>query len=474
MDLNISSNSEPEIVACPECGGDVSVLRHTSQHWAHRSRILASVVWLFFVLGVCLYLVSIGTWYHYTDSVELRRHIGSERRLALVPWAPLTKPSSGYLSLDEMERVVDGDADAMVLVRDTLQASVDYAEKKRGVSGLLGIRYGLVGSDAHINNKEVYRFGGDWITLELRENLKDIRDAGSIDSDQYIDWEVIDWTILPTFSYTKRNSDTTNASNRSHSLSVHYLTILGVLSVCMILAWLIRWVGFLVGIGISKKKWAWSAVVIVLFFGCTAGAVLNPEANSYRSSTAPFSTPLLPIVSIEELRGIAKNPESAARWCTEVLALNTEEQHGGLLLGQLWVFDESADESTHQGESEYLLAMIGYEFPLVSSVRMIYVPDGTGEENSKPQWFQVRVLHELGALGHWWGPLRAPSFILIHIVHIALIGVSFYWIWIIFQWAGRLVLGRVQGRRVLKKRCIFCCYPLTERGIIARSSINST
>ena len=95
MDSNLSSSTEPEIVACPECGGDVSVLRQTGQHWAHRSRILASVTWLLFVLVACGYWASLGTSGYFKSNVDHRETLGSEYRLALTPWAPQTDPDIG-------------------------------------------------------------------------------------------------------------------------------------------------------------------------------------------------------------------------------------------------------------------------------------------------------------------------------------------------------------------------------------------
>ena len=48
-----------------------------------------------------------------------------------------------------------------------------------------------------------------------------------------------------------------------------------------------------------------------------------------------------------------------------------------------------------------------------------------------------------------WGTSRQPSYMFLNVVNMALIVVSLYWLWAALQWISRLVLARIQKRRVL-------------------------
>ena len=73
-----------------------------------------------------------------------------------------------------------------------------------------------------------------------------------------------------------------------------------------------------------------------------------------------------------------------------------------------------------------------------------------------------------------WGTSRQPSYMFLNVVNMALIVVSLYWLWAALQWISRLVLARIQKRRVRRDQCIFCRYPLTEEGRNARSAAGTT
>lgn len=462
-------------VVCPECGSDVCTLQNTKRNWTHPSRIISGIVWLAVVIVVIGYWISLGNWGYSTEQVDLRRYIGSEYRLALIPWTPLADPDSGYLSSEQMERAVEGNAEALNRVRTTLQFAVDYADTGQGVSGLLGIQFGLKEPDAYITTDTQYRMGGIWFTNTMSETLQDVRDAGSMDPDRYFDWEVVEWSLFPTLSHSKESSDTTTSSTRSHSFTLHYLTILGVLCLCVLVVLSIRWVGSRVGVPILKKRLIRYALVAVLFLSCGIGAMLNPKLYNYRSLIANEPNPLSLLYSIEDLREMTQDPDRAAEWCADMLALIKADQHEDLLLGQLWVFDETIDKATHEMGLETFFVGAGYRFDLFVWVRGNYVQEASDVELPKStRWDWPRNLRDSGLLRYRWGPPHAPSFIRVEIVHLALLAVTLYWMWAFFLWAGRVILGRVQRRRARRDQCTFCGYPLTPEGRNARSSPKPT
>ena len=321
-----------------------------------------------------------------------------------------------------------------------------------------------------------YNFGGDWIRWTTSDALLDVRDINSTDPDRSFNWERTLWKFFPIFSYWNTRSDTQRGISTEYQVHVRFLTILGVLSVCVLLVQIFRCIGARMGRKVLEIQPARIAMITVLFFACAAGAFLTPSTSVSRSSTTSYPNLISAVYPIEELRAIAHDPDKAIEWSAEILTMYPDDQQGVLLLGQFRIFDDNADKSTREMEYEVYQVGIGYQFNLFIWVRATYGQEVAEREFLQHQSRVTRAyrLQSVGALTHIWGTLRSKSYIQIRVVHLVLIGVSFYWMWVVFQWGGRLVLGRVQRRRVLRNQCIFCRYPLTEMGITARSTIKST
>lgn len=462
--------SETATVSCPECGGDVCVLKQIKQSRSHRSRVIPSVLWLVLVLALVALWVWNGAWTTTSQTGNLRETVGSEFRTAYVPWEPAEDVDPVYLSSREMHEAIEGDKDALRKVNGTLSTIIDRVDANQRVAGLMGVRFSFKEPQAQLDRFTSYGFGGGWFLSGNSRTLTDIRDVDSSDTDAFTDWESRSWGLYPKISYSQLKSDTTNGRVLNLLVYLHYPTVLGILSLCMIFAWFIQWIGRSVGFKSAEKRFVWSAIVVSLLIFCFIGALLNQSTSSKRYTTSSQSTPISSMYSIEELRASMQDAEKTAEWCAGVLALLPADQNRDLLLGQLWVFDETMPKSSHEYTAKAVEIAIIREHPLIRWGHTSYGVGVAPEDLPKSaDWNPLHSLRDQGTIAFRWGSQRQPRYVFVNIVNIALLVVSLYWVWAGLHWGSRRILRRVQRRRVRREQCIFCAYPLTSEARIARN-----
>ena len=472
MPASETTESKIAVNVCPECGSDVSVLRDTTRNWTHTSRMSASIIWLVIVLGLVGYWLFLGAWESTQTQINNRITLGSEFRFALAPWSMPTDSDFGFLSSDELIGTIDGDEDALNRVKDTLQLAVnDAVLTNQDKYGLLGIKYGLIEPAAYISSYADYTLGGDWVTMTTSDSILDVRNLDSMDSNRVFDWEDADWEFFPVLSYSKRSSDTTSGSTKNFVIQVDYLTILGVLSVCVIFVWVFHWTASRAGWNALGKRTIRIALIAAMFLLCTAVTMLTPQKQISRSSTTSIQSLISPAYSLDELGEIAQDSVQAIGWATEILSMYPEDQQEDMMLGQYRVFDQDLDTSVYEMGFERSEILIGNRFDLFTWGRASF-QNGFPQSNlPKPHSIEskLRSLHYEGALVYIWGPPRSVSFVRIKIVHLALIGMTLYLFWVSLQLISLLIFKGVQRRRVRRDQCIFCAYPLTSEARIARN-----
>lgn len=460
---------ETATVSCPECGGDVCVLNQIKQSRSHRSRVIPSMLWLLFVLVLIGCWLSIGIWRFANQTADHRLYVGTEFRTQFVPWESKDK-SPVFLSSNDMQRAVAGDEDAMRLVHGTLGSIVRVIDTKRGTSGLEGVRFAMKEPDGVIRNSSEYRFGGEWIWISRSAKVQDIRANELLKSSQDMDWNESLSSFFPFFMYAAQSSNTATASTASFAIIVQYLTVLGVLSICMLMAWLVQLIGIRCGARILRNRYTWSTVVLVFFAGSVLFVTFNPELISASSTATSQVSKLTPVFSIDELRECANSEDQASDWCKRVLETIPDDVEEELLLGQLWIFDEAMGKETHEMVFDTNFVEISYQFPLFWWGRASVSPAFAYRD--LPERPRLEVLPDLlneGTVTLQWGPPRESSFLVVNIVNIALVVVSLYWVWAGLHWGSRRILRRVQRCRVRQEQCIFCAYPLTSEARIARN-----
>lgn len=471
----LDESPESPAVSCPECGGDVCVLKQLDVSRFHRSRVASAVLWSIFLLILASIWVWNGAWESSSRTATLRTFVGSEFRTAFVPWYPIDDESPVYLSSKDMHRAILGNEASIEIVQGTLQTIIDRVDAKHGVAGLEGVRFSFKHKQAHYMAYSTFSLAGGWVSFVRTKTLLDIRDVNSIDKNPVIGWEKLTWDYFPRLTRTRLKSDTTNGRVTIFQYDIYYLTITGVLSICMLGAWGIRWAGRKIGLRIAQKKYMWSSTVAVLMGFCMLGALLNNDSGSSRSTVTSQSTPISQMYSIETLRESVLDASKLNEWCTAVLDIIPPDQDQELLLGQLWVFDSATSNSSYEYTADSVEFTITDAFPLARWGHTRF-GDHVGSEDvqSSSEWFPFRSLLENGTISMLWGTSRQPSYMFLNVVNMALIVVSLYWLWAALLWISRLVLIRIQKRRVRRDQCIFCRYPLTEEGRNARSAAETT
>ncbi len=472
MPASETTESKIAVNVCPECGQDVRVLRDTNRSWTHTSRMSASIIWLVIVLGLVGYWLFLGAWDYAQAQIDNRVTLGSEFRLALAPWTLPTDTDFGFLSTGELIHAIDGDEEALERVKDTLQLAVDDAvSTNQDKYGLLGIKYGLIEPAAYISSYADYTLGGDWVTMTTSDSILDVRNLDSMDSNRVFDWEDADWEFFPVLAYSKRSSDTTSGSTKNFVIQVDYLTILGVLSVCVIFVWVFHWTASRAGWNALGKRTIRIALIAAMFLLCIAVTMLTPQKQISRSSTTSIQSPISPAYSLDELGEIAQDSVQTIGWATEILSMYPEDQQEDLMLGQYRVFDQDVDTSVYEMGFERSEILIGNRFDLFTWGRGSFQDEFPQSNLPKPHSIEskLRSLQYEGALVHIWGPPRSTSFVQIKIVHLALIGMALYLFWGSLQLISLLIFKGVQRRRVRRDQCIFCAYPLTSEARIARN-----
>lgn len=461
-------------VSCPECGGDVRVLKQIKQSRSHRSRVIPSVLWLVLVLALVAIWFWTGAWTTTSRTGNLRNPVGSDFRTAYVPWEPTENAEPVYISSGEMHRAIEGDKDALRKVNGTLTTIIDRVDANQGVAGLMGVRFSFKEPQAQLDTYTAFGLGGGWFLSGNSRTLSDIRDVDSSNTDVFTDWESRSWGLYPRISYSQLKSDTTNGRILNLLIYLHYPTILGILSLCMIFAWFIRWVGRSVGVKSAEKRFVWSAIVVSFFAFCFIGAVLNQSTSSKRYTTSSQSTQISSMYSIEELRASTLDALKTAEWCASLLTLIPKEQNRDLLLGQLWVFDKSKPKSSHEYTSKSVEIAVIKEHSLIRWGEASYGDEVALEDLPKTDdWYPLHSLRDQGTVAIRWGSPRRPKYVFVNIVNIALVVVSLFWVWAGLHWASRRILGCVQRRRVRRDQCIFCAYPLTSEARIARNPLQA-
>lgn len=470
MESTPVEHTDPPRVQCPECGGDTCVLSDLRRKWNHPSRVVPRIIWIVLFLGVMGYWVSQELWSYTSWTNATQMHQQTRNVSSLSPWGGFADQVPVYTSTNDLMAAIEGDQTAVVQIRELLQHAVDHADKDADLPDLESVRFGLKKLDGSINETVMYRFGGQWVMRSHTNMIPDVRDPNSeYSQDSYGVRE--DWGFFPRISYWFSEI----GGHLQRSFVIDYITILGVLGVCMGLAWMICLIGRCCRIGYFRKRLVWGGLVMVLFLVSAVVALIDVQPQTFRASTAYDDVSLSNKYDLDSIRSITLDEDAVVEWSRDILALVPSDHKTELLVGQLLEFDSSFRDSRTLAEHEALSIGLRRFAPIFEWRKTVY-PDEIAEEDL-PTPFRVhffRGIVERGALQSRWGTKRATSFVSLHIVNLALMPAVFYWLWVLLHWTSRRILARVQKRRVLRNQCIFCSYPLTAQAVNARYPREST
>jgi len=464
MDPEHSPSAEQAIIACPECGGDVCVLHQTSRGWTHWSKVIPRILWVLTFAGLVAYWVSIGQWDFSEQSGGAMRRAGGQQFSSLTPWPVSIDQHPGYISTTDLVSAIDGDQEALKAVTSNLRQAIFIFDDDESWTRPESVKFGLKATNGTQYTTRQYSFGGAWYGYSRSDTVTDLRDPDSIDLNPYTE-ESIRWGVFPSLQYSKTYTGGSRQVN--HRISVY--TIFGVLSVCMVLAWVIRWIGVRCRVPGLDRKRAWAVLTVIFFLGAACTAMLTYQTNSHEYSNAYQDIALSPLYTIEELREATDSPAGTVELCKSILELIPESHSGDLFIGQLWSLAKTPPDPSTSPVVQWFRAGVGRQYTLIRWENRTY-PETVAEDDlpdpyRRSFWWG---LHNQGVALLYWGPPRSASSASIAIFTLTLFPVFFYWIWVLYHWAARIVLSRVQRRRMLRNECVFCGYPLTAQAVNAR------
>ncbi len=464
MDPDHSSIDTPAIIACPECGGDVCVLKDTNLGWTHWSKVIPRILWVLTFAGLVGYWVSIGQWDYSEQTSGWTRRAGTQQSSSLTPFPVSIDEQQEYISTTDLLNAINGDQEAIQSVTSNLRQAVEVFDDNESRAWPESVKFGLkLTNGTHYTTRQ-YSFGGAWYGYSRSDSLTDFRDPESADLNPYTE-ESVQWSVFPSLRYSKTYTGGSRQVN--HRISVY--TILGVLSVCMVLAWVLRWIGSMCRVPVMDRRGAWGVLAVVLFLGAACIAIISQETRSHEYSNAYQDIALSPLYTIEELREATANPAGIVELCESINELIPESHSGDLFVGQLWNFAKTKQDSSKSPVVQWFRAGVGHQYTLINWNNRTY-PETVAEEDL-PEPFRQSfwwALHNNGVALLYWGSPRSSSSISIAVFTLTLFPVFFYWVWRLYHWIGRIVVARSQHRRMLRNACVYCGYPLTAEALDAR------
>jgi len=462
-------SDDPASVLCPECGEDVCTTRDTARGWTHRSRVIPRILWAVLCLGLIGYWVSIGQWSFVQGERRLnlpQPYTGSVGQIftSLNPFN-ISDQTTTYLSTQDMRDAIDGDEDALNKARDKFGgAHANNQADTFGGSLIHTVVFGWKEPYGSISSNRGTNFGGVLFLHQYSAKLKDVRDTNSIGHNQYRwSWGEGGWSVFPQLGHTNITHD--GAVIRSWS--VNLIKLFGVLSVCLVLAWIVVLVGVRLGVSAVRKRSLQAALYLTLlvlagFLGSSNVSFFDRVQSNHSQDVAQSQA-----YQVDELIQVASDDSALIALCQELLDL-VPVQETDLLLSQAWTFTPSPVNKWTKPTTDRLHVSIGYQGMLVSYEKRVYqVRDGETipARHRKPFWDGIR---DFGIVAAHWGPIENQKSLSVGLFHLLSIGVLFWLAWRVLHWGARMVLVLVQKRRVMRNQCVYCAYPLTQEATQAR------
>ena len=511
-------NSEA-VIRCSECGHDVRTLRSLKQKWSHRSRVIPRVIWIVLVSVLVGYGLYSGGWQYSVRPMSMA--------LGSMNWGGQSSSLSRtaldedtrYLGLADLEVAIGGaDERVVAQVEETLarldeqiREAVDrYDLIEAGeVKGATpeGVQFGLKEARGMRVEETAYSFLGRWLAVGYSDRLSDISDPGAFEEFAHLVTPVVHWSIRPSLQYSR----TLPGGYRQVTVTLSLWSILGVLSVCMVLTACIRWLGRR---SVVKNRargvyrlcdWRWGAMVIclVLFVGAGVIALVGAKPSTMVISHAYQDIAMSPVYSIDELRAAMVDPEKA-RAIGQVIVdlipdLRLKQEEGirageigignlgngyvyipdeEMLVGQLWQYESPAGAGLNGSptiaaggvaENRSLNVSIGPWFRLLGWNKQVYPTQEAVVAYSGVDFFETwRNLSEFGMLTVRWTGRLSRTRISLRPTSLVLLPMLLYWVWRGLHGTSRLLIRLKERRRERRNQCIYCAYPLSHEGTLAR------
>lgn len=475
--------------ACPECGHDVSVLEDVKRKWTHRSRVLPRIGWVVLCLGLIGYLVWGGQYHSY-------QQLASENRTQQVTagwWnqASFTPADVGmtnsdeasYFSTRDLRDAIDGDEDALGRIALKIgEAGAHNREAAINTFGPVGhVKFGWREPYGSKGSRQDYRFGGMLFTMGEDIMLQDIRDDESVGHDSYHwSWGEGGWDFWPRIGYKEISQADELYLNGAvrRGWAVDLVGVFGLVSMCLVGAWVI---GLVLGVvGVSKIKWRRLRYGLFALLLVSAGVVslVDVDRTNYRMGENSQGGTLTEAFSVDDLDTVVADELALIAFCEQLLELVPSDERDEMLLAQAWEF-VPGDKAEVRARPSYrrVYVSVGSRFgsPLGNTLAWIQFErrvfedvDGAYVERSPMGRSRWEQFSQRGTIDIGWGPVEKQSGLSLSVFGWVSIGVMIWMIWAVLHWVARIVFRRVQKRRVGRNECVFCAYPLTQAGSQAR------
>ncbi|MDF1810380.1 MAG: hypothetical protein P1U42_11865 [Phycisphaerales bacterium] len=381
--------------------------------------------------------------------------------------------SISYISTLDVRDAIDGDDYAIQRVAEKLSEASrlnrDLDDPTGSITRVQFVWHEPYGTKTSFRQ---FLFAGSLFSQGETVMLKDFRDEDSIglgpDGSM---WDEDSWTFWPTLSH--RDVSHADKGYQNGALvrwwNVSLVGIFQLISVCFVGTWL---VGFVVTlIGASKIKWRrarYGVFTVLLVFACVVGFFGVSHSENIHESYIQ-SGDLSGTYTIGYLDRLVADETKLIPFCQELLQLVPEGYESELLLAQSWASMEPVSGHDQLSYRHEWLS-IGHFLILVNSGSYSF------ENTEESHWIRDLIdqsgwwkeLRREGSISMEWGPIDRQSFLSFNLAGWLAIGVLLWLVWVTMHWVSRIVFRRVQQRRVKLKQCIFCRYPLTQEGLLAR------
>jgi len=370
-----------------------------------------------------------------------------------------------YISNRDMSDAIGGDSEAMGRVIDRVgEAAAHNKENLDSLRAVETVAFGWKEPDGVFTFNRVYSFGGSLLRIHQSTMVNDVRNRDSIGRNTYQgDYGDGGWSFFPWMGY----SIVTHDGAAFRSWAIYLPNLFGVLSVCVVLAWIVVLVGVRLGVSAIRKRSLQAALYLTLlvlagFLGSSNVSFFDRVQSNHSQDIAQSQA-----YQVDELIQAASDDSALIALCQELLDL-VPVQETDLLLSQAWTFTPSPVNRWTKPTTDRLHVSIGYQGMLVSYEKRVYqVRDGETipARHRKPFWDGIR---DFGIVAAHWGPIENQKSLSVGLFHLISIGVLFWLAWRVSHGLSRFVFGRIQKRRVLRNQCVYCAYPLTQEATQAR------
>lgn len=449
-------DTKKPIAHCSECGEDVCVLSHTQRKLPHPSRVWPLVFWILLLIG---FAVPISPWG--------QNQLGNSYAIWETTESNYVQPTD-YLdttvSIQDVELAAGGNLHAGDNVARWLEETLENEQTDDQLTQIWFHLTSLGGSRV-IDNR--HGFGGVWYWKLSMASLNDLSDPDSYGQSPYSTLQP-SMTRLP-LSFTEINHGGSEYVQTTYDI----VGLLAHITLCLAIVYSIRRIGMRLNIRFGQSKRGRLTLFFILLISTGIYSVYFPYQNGVRSfgginhgSTQAYSIADLQAI-VDQPKGINEFVKTIASDLKAAAEDKASPENNLVLSMQI--------DRGYVSQTKNWLGSHGQYFPLIKLSRRSYYTSKTITESGRiepPEHLRNQSLIDSGGL-YWW-KIRINGQNSLYWLgfspgYLCFVIVCFYWVWKIAHWIPRKITRRIQSRRVRNKQCVFCNYPLSEEGLVART-----